>query len=798
MMPSKRDYKLGIRILSTLYVFTALFIFNSIRAEVPEFEVTENGVQLKNVGPSNPIIYDNDWWFDVFDNNYLWAQVSLGHADLRANIVTRDMWDWQKGYLYKMEACVKDAKKALKLARNSGLRNIPDLTLGSDRILKRPESGLIKDTKTYSTAGSRLIIKEALKASPKKPLLIICGGPLTTVANALLEKPEISPNIIVFSLTVASYGYNGKDAWSPYIVAKKAKLVDWATGSFWDKNSVFTKEHFKGLPQNPFCQDMKRLIQSNLGQANQLGDGAPLVWLWKNSCWKNAVRRKAVWAGRYPKFEVVKAGESADVLDIPKAKTDLVASRKEFFRVLTQKAVYQPTPKKSNDEKLRVVILTDMSNEPDDQMSLVRFLTYANEFDVEGLIATTSCWKKKDPDIKTMFKVLDAYEKDYKNLILHSKDYPTPAELRKVTKSGVDGYGMKPVPKQLDNEAVQLIVSALLKDDPRPIWFCAWGGANTLAAAVMKLSQDRPNEIRKIVSKIRGYEIALQDEGFAYIAKKFPEVPLISAKELWRGISRTTKKFNAWSHSWGGDNSLFSEGWVSKNVQKNHGALGKNYPSADYLWEGDTPSFLFLIPNGLNYPEKIGYGGWGGRFEYKKVANVRSGTGNNTVDPLLDQYKNYYLYSDAKDSWSYQGKTYKNEYASVFRWRQAFQNDFEARMDRCVKPFEEVNHAPVPVVDGDSTRKLINVVTSANKEIVLDASNSSDPDGNQLKFNWWIYSEPGTYQGKVELFNSNTPKVKIKIPPDSKGKNFHVILNVTDDGTPKLTSYRRVLVTVNP
>jgi hypothetical protein len=101
--------------------------------------VTEQGVILKGVGPENPILYDNDWWFDVFDNNYLWAQASLGNANLRGNIVSRDMWEWDKGYLYPMQRCVEDAQKALRLARESGLRNIPALTLGSDRVLERPD-----------------------------------------------------------------------------------------------------------------------------------------------------------------------------------------------------------------------------------------------------------------------------------------------------------------------------------------------------------------------------------------------------------------------------------------------------------------------------------------------------------------------------------------------------------------------------------------------------------------------------------------------------------------------------------
>ena len=74
----------------------------------------------------------------------------------------------------------------------------------------------------------------ARKASPNKPLIVIAGGALTTVANALLFDPEIGPNMVVFGLTVSYYGYNGKDGWSAYVVAKRTRLVEWATKMFWE------------------------------------------------------------------------------------------------------------------------------------------------------------------------------------------------------------------------------------------------------------------------------------------------------------------------------------------------------------------------------------------------------------------------------------------------------------------------------------------------------------------------------------------------------------------------------------
>ena len=304
-------------------------------AELPQYVIENGAVRLLGVGPENPIIYDNDWWFDVFDNNYLWSLASLGKADLRGNIVSRDMWEWDQGYLYSLQQSVEDAEKALKLARESGLKNIPELTIGSERVLARPASGNINDTEAQPTAGSKLIVAEALRATPEKPLLVIAGGPLTTVANALLTNPEIAANMVVFNLMVSSNNYNGKDGWSAYIVAKRTRYVDWGGGQFWERDSVFESNHFDGLPDNPFTLDMKRFINTDLGRANQLGDGAPLVWLNRNNCWRNAEVRRADFVGNALTFSPVAAPEQGDVLVIPRSATDLDACRQEFFRVLS-------------------------------------------------------------------------------------------------------------------------------------------------------------------------------------------------------------------------------------------------------------------------------------------------------------------------------------------------------------------------------------------------------------------------------------------------------------------------------
>jgi hypothetical protein len=325
--------------MRALFSLGVMLVFYGLRAEVPEHRVADGAVQMKGVGPDNPILYDNDWWFDVFDNDYLWAQASLGRANLRGNIVSRDMWDWQKDYQYSFDESWKDAEKALKLARDSGLKHVPDPTRGSDRVLVRPESGRIEDTVPHPSDGSRLIVAEAKRASAEKPLLLIVGGPQTTVANALLTNPEIAGNLIVFNLTVNG-GYNGKDGWSAFIVAKRTRSVDWGGGQFWDRDSVLKAKDFEVLPDNPFTLDMKRFIQTDLGRDNQLGDGAPLVWLWHPRCWTGAEVRRAEYHGTTMRYVAVPAGEKGDVLVIPKTATDLEASRGEFFRVLTTPGLF--------------------------------------------------------------------------------------------------------------------------------------------------------------------------------------------------------------------------------------------------------------------------------------------------------------------------------------------------------------------------------------------------------------------------------------------------------------------------
>ena len=230
---------------------------------------------------------------------------------------------------------------------------------------------------------------------------------------------------------------------------------------------------------------------------------------------------------------------------------------------------------------------------------------------------------------------------------------------------------------------------------------------------------------------------------------------------------------------------------MKRNIQAK-GPLGAQYPDAIYLWEGDSPSFLYLVPNGLSDPENPHCGG---RFEAVRKQNIRTVTGNDTVDGLLDRHRDYTLFSDAQDAWSHAGKNYQNEYATVFRWRQDFQNDFVARMDWTVMDARsKANHPPRAVIDGDVTNRVLFREVSSRGRISLSARGSSDPDGNGLSYRWFLYPEAGTHSGTASLDGETSDFCTLNVPSDNAGKAIHVILAVTDNGQPALTRYRRVVV----
>src|SRR6185295_2885784 len=164
-------------------------------------------------------------------------------------------------------------------------------------------------------------------------------------------------------------------------------------------------------------------------------------------------------------------------------------------------------------QRSRVLVLTDIANEPDDQMSMIRFLLYTNQWDVEGLVATTSTWMKAKVRPDVILTLLDAYEKVQPNLLKHAPGFPSAAALRAVVSAGQTGYGMAAVGEGKATTGSGLVLRAAAKDDPRPLWVLAWGGTNTLAQALSDARRTMaPADVERLVARLRVYAISDQDD----------------------------------------------------------------------------------------------------------------------------------------------------------------------------------------------------------------------------------------------------------------------------------------------
>lgn len=442
---------------------------------------------------------------------------------------------------------------------------------------------------------------------------------------------------------------------------------------------------------------------------------------------------------------------------------------KQPYTDITLKAL-QPGKYNNITYKPRVINTTDLGADPDDEQSMVRQLVCANEFDIEGLIVATGCWKKNQSNTAMLDKIVNAYEEVFPKLSVHAEDFPTPEYLKSISVMGQTGYGMSDVGTGKDSPGSDLIIASVDKDDPRPVWVMGWGGMNTIAQAIWKVRETRSQaELNKFLSKLRLYDILGQDDAGAWIAKNFPDVFYI----------RATKVYN-WQPPKNGD--------YQRNDIQSHGPLGAVYPDTKWATEGDTPAFMHVYPNGLNDPDKIDQGSWGGRFSFEKKEGIRSMSEVHKIQEDGEtRFDPYFMYGNTPD-----GGT------SIKMWEKAYNNDFAARMDWSVTSnYKDANHHPTAVVNGDKTRQVLKTTASAGSSLELSAAGSTDPDGNTLTYSWTFYKEPSSYDGTVTIQNSSSSSTNVEIPKEARGKTIHVILEIHDNGTPNLYAYRRMIINVN-
>ncbi|MFC5283579.1 DUF1593 domain-containing protein [Pedobacter alpinus] len=452
--------------------------------------------------------------------------------------------------------------------------------------------------------------------------------------------------------------------------------------------------------------------------------------------------------------------------------------------------------KAQTTEKPRVIVLTDIENEPDDAMSLVRFLTYTNQFDVEGLVATTSVHQKTKLATWRIHEIVSAYGKVRENLLKHEPGFPTETYLSSIIKEGKPDYGMHAVGESMDSQGSDLIIKSVDKQDKRPVWVLAWGGPNCLAQALWRVKKTRSAEqLKQFVSKLRVYTISDQDDSGPWIRNTFPDLFYIASPgfhnlggyhhSTWTGISGD----HFHGRFAGGDFAIVDNPWLNVNI-RSKGPLGAEYPHTKFLMEGDTPSFLYLINNGLGSPEHPDWGSWGGRYEL--------------YQPRTEKW---FLEPELRASWNnaqdevlgFDSLWHTDNKATIWRWREAYQNDFSARMDWTIKSFKDANHPPVPKLNMEQE-----ITAKPGDRINLNADGSTDPDGDQLSYKWFYYGEPGTFTistartgDPIKIFDADKAQAWFTVPTKfGRSGTIHIVLAVTDHGIPALTRYKRVIISV--
>jgi hypothetical protein len=477
------------------------------------------------------------------------------------------------------------------------------------------------------------------------------------------------------------------------------------------------------------------------------------------------------------------------------------------------------------------------------------------EYTRMGLCPCTS-WRFRS-DERFIDDIVDAYAKAYPNLKVHDPDYPAPAELKSKIKWGnveFDGDFSK------DTDGSNLIKSLLLDDQSGPLYVTAQGGESTIARALKSIYEQYGNTPQwsaineKVSRKLVIIPSGDQDgTGAGYIKPNWPNVKewqfTVGGPNFGYGAQVRIAPENkvyvsaAWTQEnilsrgpmgalyrvWGDGKQMVKEdptdyfglsGYTAEQL-KEMGYMVWMPPQekGTFLGEGDTPTFINLIDIGLRANENPSWGGWGGRTRPERqgganepqidlysggvpvpklppdtpgIARGLAPAGSNANAPNNNKGSAAPAGGASIDFLSMMPSIPPRTAAISTTFFAAAQNDFAARLKWAVTPkFSDANHAPKVRVKGS-----LNIFARSGSTVNLQAE-VSDPDRNAVTVKWWQHNDAGTFPGDITFSAPTALKTTFRVPADAKlGQVINVVLEATDDGTPRLTRYQRVIVIV--
>lgn len=482
--------------------------------------------------------------------------------------------------------------------------------------------------------------------------------------------------------------------------------------------------------------------------------------------------------------------------------------------------------------KIRTIITTD--GEIDDINSFVRFLYYSNEMDVEGIILTSSMFHFKGDGTKEGYRwtgenwipeLINEYRKIYPNLIIHDENFPTPDELLNVYRIGniTDVSEMT-----MDSPGSALLMERILDNDDRTLFIQSWGGTNTTARALKSIQDkyERTDQWQSIKSKIEEkvvlFMILEQDKtyqnyikqnwdlkvifdsmNFGYFAYRWKSMPQSISKYLssnWQQKYLLNKNPLLIFYGLVGDGYYLQgeieseqfgqEDWLSANSQ---------YDRFDFISEGDTLNYLFLLPKNLISLANPEQGSWSGRFSLDTNNRFSS---NQVVDynPLTQRFEQNYTFQ---------------------RWIKDIQQDFASRIQwSLTEEFNLVNH--YPIVEAPDK-----VLVNPGETVQLKVK-AKDLNNRPLSYEWWIYYEVSTYwdftdldlqpetvqfaekefivnyfskqvepNWELDIEGKFTDQITLTVPSNAKvGQTMHLILEVSNDGEYSMKTYKRIILEI--